>query len=233
MNYRSPFSARLRIKLQLASGSEEATIALLSKQNAPSWFRAYLLLTHSIIRSSVPLMCAAYDNCIDSQEDADLVARLRKYYKKHIQEEMHHDEWILDDLESIGESRLDSLSQKPSQKVAELVGSQYYWIYHWHPVCLLGHISFLEGNPPKKELIYRLQEITGYPDTAFRTLIKHSDLDRHHRDELDKLLEELPLTTRHEQWITSNALYSAYKLSETWDELTNTINIKTKANSRN
>ena len=119
MNYKSPFSARLRIKLQLARGSEEATIALLSKKNAPSWFRTYLVLTHSVIRSSVPLMCAAYDNCIDSPEDTDLVASLRKYYKKHIQEEMHHDEWILDDLESIGESRRDSLSQKPSQKVAE------------------------------------------------------------------------------------------------------------------
>ena len=219
MNYKSLFSARLRVKLQLAYNSEEATNSLPSKENAAGWFRAYLLRTYSIIRSSVPLMQAAYDNCIDTPEEVNLIAQLRKYDKKHIREEMHHDEWILNDLESIGVPRRESLVRMPSQEVAELVGSQYYWIYHWHPVCLLGYISFLEGNPPKKELIYRLQKITGYPETAFRTLVKHSDLDGHHRDEFDELLEVLPLTTKHEQWITANALYSVYKLREIWSQL--------------
>jgi hypothetical protein len=72
----------------------------------------------------------------------------------------------------------------------------------------------LEGDPPKKEMIEQLQTITGYPKTAFRTLIKHSDLDSHHRDELNELLEMLPLTPKHEQWITFNALYSANKFME-------------------
>ncbi len=76
---------------------------------------------------------------------------LGEYYKKHIQEEMNHDEWILNDLQSIGVPHEESLSRKPLQSVAELVGSQYYWIYHWHPVCLLGYISFLEGDPPTRE----------------------------------------------------------------------------------
>ena len=71
---------------------------------------------------------------------------------------MNHDERLLDDLESIGVSRQESLLRKPLQTVAELVGSQYYWIYYWHPVCLLGYISFLEGDPPKKELIDQLQK---------------------------------------------------------------------------
>jgi hypothetical protein len=44
---------------------------------------------------------------------------------------MNHDEWLLDDLESIGVSRQESLLLKPLQTVAELVGRQYYWIYYW------------------------------------------------------------------------------------------------------
>lgn len=219
MNYGTSFSTRLRIKLQLAYESQEATAALPSKQNAPAWFRNYLLTTHSIIRSSVPLMQAAYERCGQLSEEGKLMAEVMKYYKKHIQEEMNHDEWLLDDLESIGISRQRSLLQKPIEAVAELVGSQYYWIYHWHIVCLLGYISSLEGNPPRKELIEQLQKITEYPDTAFRTLLKHSDLDPHHRDELDELLDALPLTVKHEQWITSNALYSVYKLSEIRNQL--------------
>jgi hypothetical protein len=184
------------------------------KQNARAWFKDYLIVTYSIIRSSVPLMHAAYEQCSHLQEQTRLAIDLKGYYKKHIQEETNHDVWLLDDLESISISRQESLSIKPSQAVAELVGSQYYWMYHWHPICLLGYISFLEGDPPGKEAIDQLKKTTGYPDTAFRTIVKHSDLDPYHRDDLNKLLETLPLETKHEQWITYNALYSANKLME-------------------
>ena len=215
ISYETSFSVRLHIKLQFAYESQESNATLPSRQNAPAWFRNYLLTTHSIIRSSVPLMQAAYGMCSRHlSEEGKLMAELRRYYKKHSQEETNHDQWLLDDLESIGVPRQRSLLQKPSQAVSELVGSQYYWIYHWHPVCLLGYISSLEGNPPRKEVIKQLHKLTDYPDTAFRTLVKHSDLDPHHRNELNKFLDALPLTVKHEQWITSNALYSLYKLSE-------------------
>lgn len=213
MIYRTSLSTRLRTKLRLAYGSREPDTAVPLKHSTPAWFMDYLITTHSIIRSSVPLMQAAYERCSHLQKET-LSSELSKYYKKHIQEEMNHDEWLLDDLESIGFSRAESLMTRPSQAVAELVGSQYYWIYHWHPICLLGYISFLEGNPPSKETIDHLQRTTGYPYTAFRTLVKHSDLDPHHRDELNELLDTLPLTAKHEEWITSNALYSLEKLSE-------------------
>jgi Iron-containing redox enzyme len=215
MDYRTSFSTKLRIKLQLAHNSKKDSNTILPpKQNAQTWFKDYLIVTHSIIRSSVPLMQAAYEQCSHLQEQRKLISDLRRYYKKHVQEETNHDEWLLDDLESIGVSRQESLSRKPLQAVAELVGSQYYWIYHWHPVCLLGYIALLEGDPPRKELVEQLQKSTGYPDTAFRTIVKHSDLDPYHRDDLNKLLETLPLETKHEQWITYNALYSANKLIE-------------------
>ncbi len=45
-------------------------------------------------------------------------------------------------------------------------------------------------------------------------MVKHSDLDLNHRDELNELLDKLPLDKQHEQWITYNALYSANKLLE-------------------
>lgn len=60
--------------------------------------------------------------------------------------------------------------------------------------------------------VNKLKEITGYPDTAFRTILKHSSLDPYHRDDLNALLDSLLLTEKQEQWITSNALYAASKL---------------------
>ena len=218
MDYKTSFSTRLRIKLQLVHDSEkDNTIYPLSKQNASNWFKNYLIVRSSIMCSSVPLMKAAYEQCIHLAKEEKLMFELGKYYKKHIQEEMNHDEWVLDDLQSIGISREESLSRKPLQAVDELVGSQYYWIYQWHPICLLGYISVLEGNPPTKNLIDRIQKITGYPDTAFRTMVKHSDLDPNHRDDLNELFDKLPLDKQHEQWITSNALYTINNLIEIWN----------------
>jgi pyrroloquinoline quinone (PQQ) biosynthesis protein C len=214
MKHKSDFASRLCTKLDLVYRSYEVYASVFpSKDEAPSWYKNYLLTTHSIIRASVPLMQAAYDRCGDGlQKERDLLHELREYYKKHIQEEMNHDEWLLDDLESIGVPRCKSLSKRPSQAVAELVGSQYYWIFHWHPVSLLGYILYLEGNPSRKEEIDKLREVTGFPGGAFRTMVKHSDLDPHHRDELNELLESLPLTTEHEEWITSNCLNTANRV---------------------
>lgn len=214
MRHQTPFSNRLRFKLQLAYGLGREGFHFRSKPDARAWFKEYLLTTHSIIRSSVPLMQAASNKCADIANEQKLAIDLKAYYDRHILEEAGHDEWILGDLEAIGVSRHESISRKPSQAVSELVGSQYYWIYHWHPVCLLGYISFLEGNPPTTELINQLQRITDYPESGFRTLKMHSRLDPNHRDELNELLDTLPLNAEHEQWISSNALYSANKIKE-------------------
>jgi pyrroloquinoline quinone (PQQ) biosynthesis protein C len=159
-------------------------------------------------------MQSACQRCNQLQKDDLLSTGLIRYFGRHIQEETGHDEWLLNDLETIGVSRQEALSRKPLQAVAELVGSQYYWIYHWHPVTLLGYIAYLEGDPPTKELIRNLERISGYPYTAFRTFIKHSELDPHHREELNQALDTLNLTTQYQRWITSNALYSADKFHE-------------------
>jgi hypothetical protein len=37
-----------------------------------------------------------------------------------------------------------TLSIRPSANVAALVGAQYYWILHHHPVALLGYMATLE-----------------------------------------------------------------------------------------
>ena len=44
----------------------------------------------------------------------------------------------------------EALDRIPSPKVAAMVGAQYYWLRHYHPVSLLGHITAIEGyHPPQ------------------------------------------------------------------------------------
>jgi hypothetical protein len=66
------------------------------------------------------------------------------YLERHIEEERHHDEWTLDDLAAVGIEPAQTLAIRPTANVAALVGAQYYWILHHHPVALLGYMATLE-----------------------------------------------------------------------------------------
>ncbi len=184
-----------------------ASERLLTHRQFRDYYPNYLFTLHTMIRASVPLMQAAEEHARRLSEGADPVSRLLvPYLAKHIQEEAHHDDWLLEDLEAIGYVPESLRSRPPSMNVAYLVGSQYYWTYHYHPVCLLGYISILEGYPVTPEQIEEMRQATGYPPQAFRTLMKHADLDPHHRDDLDALLDRLPLTEQQEELMSMNAI---------------------------
>ncbi|HEY6836655.1 MAG TPA: iron-containing redox enzyme family protein [Gaiellaceae bacterium] len=177
----------------------------------------YLVLQHQIIRATVPLTEAALGRARELDGDPLLVT----YLEEHVDEELDHDEGLLGDLESLGLGREEVLGRMPSAAVAALVGAQYYWIYHHHPVAFLGYVALMEGYPPTAELIETLAERTGYPPEAFRTFDQHADLDPGHKDHLDRTLDALALTDRQEAMIvvsaTATAALSARAVSEVLD----------------
>jgi hypothetical protein len=167
----------------------------------------YLSVMHAVIRASVPLMQAAARRCATA--DGDPVALpLREYLHGHIAEERGHDDWIAADLAAAGEDPDRCIARIPPAGVAALVGAQYYWIEHYHPVTLLGYIATLEGNPPKPELVDHLMGATGLPTSAFRTLRAHAELDPGHAAAVFALLDDLVLTTGQRQAIDRSALHS-------------------------
>ena len=94
---------------------------------------------------------------------------LAAYLEEHVDEERGHDDTLLGDLELLGFPREAVLERMPSPRVAALVGSQYYWILHHHPVAFLGYVALMEGYPPTPDLITALIERTGHPRAAFTT----------------------------------------------------------------
>jgi heme oxygenase-like protein len=157
----------------------------------------YLFTSHCVIRASVPLMEAGVAEAAARADTDPVAAAVATYLEHHIPEELDHDAWLLDDLELLGRPREEVLARLPSATVAGLVGAQYYWMLHYHPVALLGYIGVLEGYPPSPEMIDELQARTGYPRAAFRTMEAHAELDPSHGDEVYELVDSLPLT--HEQ----------------------------------
>jgi hypothetical protein len=191
-------SRRLRQKISLAL--PELGLAGRAVHNHPRLAEVlpdYLYTTHCMIRASVPLMQVAAERSRAIASTDAVASAIAPYFQKHIREEMHHDDWLLEDLVVLGYDPAELLRQPPSPAVAAMVGSQYYWIHHYHPVALLGYIAVMEGYPPTIEQVDGLVARTGFPRTAFRTMLRHAQLDPHHRDDLDQLLDTLPLAPEH------------------------------------
>jgi hypothetical protein len=144
---------------------------------------------------------------------------LTSYLEKHVDEELHHDVTLLGDLERLGIERAGVTKHMPSPAVAGLVGSQYYWIFHHHPVAFLGYVALMEGYPPTPELIETLIERTGYPRDAFRTYVEHAELDPGHRDHLDRTIDSLPLEPRHETAMGISAIATASLAARSLEEI--------------
>jgi hypothetical protein len=211
---------RLRAKLGFVlPGLVAASERLNSHPRIRELYPEYLRVTHGVIRASVPLMEAARKRALTMTDTDGVAAGLAVYLGAHIPEERGHDEWLLNDLEVLGRERAAVLAQAPSPTVASVVGAQYYWILHHHPVALLGYIAVLEGYPPSRGLIDDLIARTGYPRKAFRTLLAHGVLDPRHRDDLDAAIDALPLTSAHESLIGVSALWSARMLTRILDEV--------------
>ena len=179
----------------------------------------YLVHMHWIVRASVPLMEAARVRGEAIGADDPTAAAVAAYFEKHIEEELRHDEWLLEDLEAIGWERETVLERTPMPTVAGVVGAQYYWIFHYHPVALLGYTTLLEGYPPGPEDVELLMEKTGYGADSFRTMRGHAELDPGHAEELFEAIDGLALTPGQSAVLGLSAMSTAHGLARVLDEL--------------
>ena len=212
-------SARVRARIALATPALAAPYARLHESpHLASLYPDYLVFLHTVIRASVPLMVDAAER-LSSMPGDPLTATLRSYFDRHIPEEEGHDEWLLQDLQVLGRSREDVLATVPSVHVAEGVGAQYYWIRHHHPVALLGYIAVLEGQPPTIARVRDWMVRTGLPEAAFTTLDRHAIADPQHNDELNALLDSLPLSESHLKCICLSGMATAGSLARALEDV--------------
>src|SRR5215213_6879673 len=62
----------------------------------------FLVTVHQMIRATVPLMRTALQRCRELDYTDPVAAAMAPYLGQHIKEELHHDDWLLEDLEFLG-----------------------------------------------------------------------------------------------------------------------------------
>jgi pyrroloquinoline quinone (PQQ) biosynthesis protein C len=213
-------SEHLRFKLDLTSDPyARSTRRLWRHPRLTELFPLYLIRLYGLVRTGVPMMQAAVDRCRELPKTDAVAQALIAYFEEHIPEEADHDEWLLDDIASLGYDADAIRHEIPSPLIASVAGSQYYWIHHVHPVGLMGYIFLLEGNPPTADHVERIKVNTGLPESAFRCLMHHAIADVGHREELLAALDAMPLTEEQAGLVAISATWCQHLLSESLDEM--------------
>ncbi len=147
----------------------------------------FLTNAYHHVRHTVPLMMACGSRL--PQRLGWLQPRLKDY----IDEEIGHEQWILDDLTACGEDPAQVAAGAPIFEVELLVSYVYDYVDRHNPVGFLGMVHVLEGTSTvlATETAERVQQKLGLPDQAFRYLRSHGALDQEHVEFFRHLVNQL------------------------------------------
>jgi hypothetical protein len=195
------------------------TTAFWGDARLPDLFPQFLIAIYGSARATVPLMETACRVSRSLSDRDPVAAALPAYFERHIAEETGHDEWLLQDLERLGFSREQVCDGAAHPAIVSMIGAQYYWILHTHPVSLLGLFAVLEGLPPTHDDLDDIQARTRLDAAAFRMLRHHAEADQRHADDLFAFIDRLPLMPRHAGMLGVSALHSILSLQSLFASL--------------
>lgn len=178
----------------------------------------FLFSIYGVTVSSAPAMRVAAERCSVAVANDPLAAWLRDYYVEHAEEESGHEQWLLKDLASLGVSRERVLQRLPYTSVAGLVGAQYYWMFHVHPIAYLGYIAVLEA-PAEMQFLDEVSVRTGIPLSSMSGHVMHARLDPGHVADFDTALDSLPLLPHHRDLITVSAIATIGHLENVFSDI--------------
>lgn len=153
----------------------------------------HLVVNYKVTSSSTQLMEEAV-RCAKLLPDDPTSKPLINYLTHHIPEEKDHDLWCLEDLEVLGVDNEVAINRIPSTNLAALIGSQYYWIRHQHPIAIMGYLACMEVNHPTVEYVEGLIKTSGLPANGFNSLMHHAKVDVHHKQDIIDMINGLQLT---------------------------------------
>ena len=207
-------SESLKLKIRLAEPRlVQAVGRFWTHPRLSDVFPEYLFRLYCSMRASVPLMATARERACVLARDCPVAAGLVPYITVHMEEELHHDEWLLEDMEVLGLRRSEILARTPDPGMAELIGTLYYWVLYGHPVALLAYFAVSEGSPMSTRVLDHVAGRQGVPKECMRTLYKHAELDVGHGEEVYHLLDSLPINPSHDALLGTTAITFIGQLS--------------------
>lgn len=161
-------------------------LALSGQLKTPQYL-AFLDQAYHHVRHTAPLLMALGARI--SQSHPWLMSAVAEY----IEEEIGHEQWILNDIAAAGGDPLLAAETKPALATEAMVAYAYYLIDRDNPMGFFGMVHVLEGTSVKvaSAAAARISESTRLPQEAFTYLQSHGALDLEHVGHFEALVNSL------------------------------------------
>lgn len=206
-----------------------ASHRLWQHEDVAQMYPCLLFRSYCIARAAVSFLEAAAARLETMVGKDPAAAGLLEFLGYFTPEEAGHDEWMMEDLEELGVSRQEVLARVPPPAIAGLIGAQYYWVLHHHPVSVLGFFFLGETSGPRIDDVEDLIRRAGLPRAAFRNFLRHAVLDLKHGNDIERVIDELPLTGDHLSMIGVSLAHSIHQLALSTEEIVDLYEIRKRA----
>lgn len=118
---------------------------------------------------------------------------LRKAVAEYIEEEIGHEEWILNDIAAAGGDAEAVRASQPELPAELMVAYAYDLVNRGNPAGFFGMVYVLEGTSVALALTAadKIQQALGLPNKAFSYLRSHGTLDQEHTKHLANLVDAM------------------------------------------
>jgi pyrroloquinoline quinone (PQQ) biosynthesis protein C len=137
---------------------------------------AFLTQAYHHVKHTVPLLMATGARLSEDKE------WLREAVAEYIEEELGHQEWILNDIQACGFDKEAVRHSQPSQATELMVAYAYDTVQRGNPVGFFGMVHVLEGTSVNiaDKAADSIANALGLPARAFSYLRSHGALDIEH-----------------------------------------------------
>lgn len=159
----------------------------LSGQVTLDEYVAFLTEAYHHVKHTTPLLMAVGSRIPGDKE------WLRDAIAEYIEEELGHQEWILNDIEACGYDKEKVRHSQPSMETELMVSYAYDLVQRVNPVGFFGMVHVLEGSSvttADKAADY-IQQALVLPDKAFSYLRSHGALDQEHVKFFETLMNRI------------------------------------------
>jgi thiaminase len=157
----------------------------------------FLCEAYHHVKHTVPLLMTCGSKLSESQK------WLQPAIGEYIEEEMGHEEWILNDIEHCGGNKEAVRHGQPAIATELMVAYAYDMIHRGNPVGFFGMVYVLEGTSVAlaTTAAEAIQNNLKLPKKAFTYLTSHGSLDISHVDFFEQLMNRVEDSTEQAQII--------------------------------
>lgn len=169
-------------------------------------YQAFLGQAYHHVRHTVPLLMSLGGRL------PERLAWLRRPVAEYIDEEIGHEEWILDDITATGGDAEAARDSHPALPAEVMVAYAYNLVNRGTPAGFFGMVFVLEGTSVALALMAadRIQQALNLPNAAFSYLRSHGTLDQEHTQHLASLLQQMTHEDQQEVVRCAKVFYKLY-----------------------